>query len=203
MYRSVDSLGMWNIQTFETNRHFYWMESWVSGEFEYSYKSLKSKFSLILFVYNLMIGCSKENGANYPKKYGGENGKMLASEASSSIGLGRGKEWRSFRHPLTSSDYRSARFARRLFFPRKPIFSSFSLVPGYTTTSLWVVFSLSTLYFKTADLSLTTGIKQWKRNVVLGWVSVCGEGRNTSSSENACASVLVQTLIIGQNRLGK
>ena len=126
MYHSVDSLGMWNIQTFETNWHFCWMEPWVSAGFEYSYKSLKSKFSLILFVYNLMIGCSKENGANYPKKYGREKGKMLASEASSSVGLGRGKERRSLRHPLTSSDYRSARFDRSpTFFPAHANFFSF------------------------------------------------------------------------------
>ena len=31
-------------------------------KFEYRYESLKSKFSVILFVYNLMIGCSKNNG---------------------------------------------------------------------------------------------------------------------------------------------
>ena len=61
------------------------MESWVSGEFEYSYKSLKSKFSLILFVYNLMIGCSKENGANYPKKYGGENGKCWPAKRARAL----------------------------------------------------------------------------------------------------------------------
>ena len=38
----------------------------------------------------------------------------------------------------------------------------------YTTTSLGVVFSLSTLYFKTVDWSLTTRIKQWERNVLFG-----------------------------------
>ena len=46
----------------------------------------------------------------------------------------------------------------------------------------WVVFSLSTLYFKTVDWSLTTPIKHWERNVVLGWAGVCGEERNTSST---------------------
>ena len=56
----------------------------------------------------------------------------------------------------------------------------------YTIPSLWVVFSLSTLYLKTVDWSLTTRIKQRERNVVLGWAGVCGEGRNTSSPKNAC-----------------
>ena len=32
------------------------------------YESLKSKFSFILFAYNLMIGCSKKNRENYPGK---------------------------------------------------------------------------------------------------------------------------------------
>ena len=48
-----------------------WVPSWVgmfkarltqprvSTKFEFRYESLKSKFSLILFVYNLMIGYSK------------------------------------------------------------------------------------------------------------------------------------------------
>ena len=49
-----------------------------------------------------------------------------------------------------------------------------------------LVFSLSRLYFKTADWSLTTWIKQWKRSVVLGWAGVCGEIQNTSSPKNAC-----------------
>ena len=47
------------------------------------------------------------------------------------------------------------------------------------------MFSLSTLYFKTVDWSLTTQIKQWERNVVFG-AGVCGEGRKTSSPKNAC-----------------
>ena len=33
------------------------------------YESLKSKFSLILFVYNLMIGYFKKNRENYPRDY--------------------------------------------------------------------------------------------------------------------------------------
>ena len=38
---------------------------------------------------------------------------------------------------LTSSNYRSARFPRRRFFFRaRQVFSPFSIVPGYTTTSL-------------------------------------------------------------------
>ena len=56
----------------------------------------------------------------------------------------------------------------------------------YTSTSLWVVLCLSTLYVKTVDWSLTTRIKHWERNVVLGWAGDCGEGRNTSSPKNAC-----------------
>ena len=38
----------------------------------------------------------------------------------------------------------------------------------------------------TVDWSLNTQIKQWERNVVLGWAGVCGEGRNTSSPKSAC-----------------
>ena len=56
----------------------------------------------------------------------------------------------------------------------------------YTITSSWVAFSVLTLYFKTVDWSLTTWIKQRKRNVVLSWAGVCGEGRNTSFPKNAC-----------------
>ena len=37
------------------------------------------------------------------------------------------------------------------------------------------------LYFETVDWSLTTQIRQWEKNVVLGRAGVCGEGRNTSS----------------------
>ena len=57
----------------------------------------------------------------------------------------------------------------------------------YTATRLWVMFSLSTLYFITFDWSLTTRIKQCARNinVVLGWAGICGEGRNTSSPKKA------------------
>ena len=56
----------------------------------------------------------------------------------------------------------------------------------YTFTNLWVVFSLSTLYFKTVDWSLTTQIKQWESNVVLVWAGICREGWNTSSPKSAC-----------------
>ena len=56
----------------------------------------------------------------------------------------------------------------------------------FTITSLWVMFSLSTLYLKTVDWSLTTRMQQWERNVVLCWAGVCGEGRNTSSPKNDC-----------------
>ena len=48
------------------------------------------------------------------------------------------------------------------------------------------MFSLSTLYLKTVDWSLTTRMQQWEGNVVLCWAGVCGEGRNTSAPKNAC-----------------
>ena len=41
----------------------------VSSKFEFRCESLKSNFSLILFVNNLMIGYSKKNGENCPRKY--------------------------------------------------------------------------------------------------------------------------------------
>ena len=40
----------------------------VSAKFEFRYKSLKSKFSLILLAYNLMIGYFKKNRENYPRE---------------------------------------------------------------------------------------------------------------------------------------
>ena len=40
----------------------------VSAKFELRYESLKNKFSLILFAYNLMIGYSKKNIENYPRE---------------------------------------------------------------------------------------------------------------------------------------
>ena len=40
----------------------------VSAKFEFKYKGLKSKLSLIHFVYTLMIGSSKKNRENYPRK---------------------------------------------------------------------------------------------------------------------------------------
>ena len=40
----------------------------VRAKFEFRFESLKSKFSFILFTYNLMIGCSKKNRENYPGK---------------------------------------------------------------------------------------------------------------------------------------
>ena len=39
----------------------------VSSKFEFRYESLKSKFSLIIFVNNLMIGYSKKNRENCPR----------------------------------------------------------------------------------------------------------------------------------------
>ena len=41
-------------------------QGWV--KFEFSYESLKGKFSLILFVNNVMTGRSKRNRENYPIK---------------------------------------------------------------------------------------------------------------------------------------
>ena len=41
----------------------------VSAKFELRYESLKSKFSLIHFAYNLMIGYSKKNRENYPRDF--------------------------------------------------------------------------------------------------------------------------------------
>ena len=40
----------------------------VSAKFELKYESSKSKFSLILFAYNLMIGYSKKNKENLSEK---------------------------------------------------------------------------------------------------------------------------------------
>ena len=47
--------------------HLLWTP-WVSAKFELRYESLKNKFSLILFAYNLMIGYSKKNIENYPRE---------------------------------------------------------------------------------------------------------------------------------------
>ena len=50
-------------------RHLGWVvRSWVCAKFELRYESLKSKFSLTLFAYNLMIGYSKKNRENYPER---------------------------------------------------------------------------------------------------------------------------------------
>ena len=46
---------------------------------------------------------------------------------------------------------------------------------------VFVLFSLSTLYFTTFDWSLTMQMKQWEKNVVFGWAGVCGEGWKTSA----------------------
>ena len=40
----------------------------VSAKFDFIYESLRSKFSCILFAYNLMIGCSKKKRENDPGK---------------------------------------------------------------------------------------------------------------------------------------
>ena len=39
---------------------------------------------------------------------------------------------------------------------------------------------------QTVDWSLTTQIKQWESNVVVGRAGICGEGHNMSSRKNAC-----------------
>ena len=56
----------------------------------------------------------------------------------------------------------------------------------YTITSVWLLLSLSTLYFKTVHWSHTMSIKQWERNVVPGWAGACREGRNTSCPNSDC-----------------
>ena len=45
---------------------------------------------------------------------------------------------------------------------------------------------LTCLACQTVDWSLTIRIKQWERNVVLGWAGICGEGQNMSSPKNSC-----------------
>ena len=44
------------------------VQSWVSTRFEFRFESLKSISVLILFVYKLMIGSSKNSRENYPRK---------------------------------------------------------------------------------------------------------------------------------------
>ena len=56
----------------------------------------------------------------------------------------------------------------------------------YTVTSVWLLFSLSTLYFKTVHWSHTMWIKQRERNVVPGWAGACREERNTSRPNSDC-----------------
>ena len=56
---------------------------------------------------------------------------------------------------------------------------------------VFVLFSLSTLYFTTVDLSLITQMKQWERNVVFRWAGVCREGWKKSFPKNACVSSLL------------
>ena len=42
--------------------------TWFSAKFEFRFESFKSKFTLILSVSKLMIGCSKNKRENYPRK---------------------------------------------------------------------------------------------------------------------------------------
>ena len=53
------------------------VQSWVSAKFELRYESLKSKFSLILFAYNLMIVYSKKNRENYLRECFWQNDKAF------------------------------------------------------------------------------------------------------------------------------
>ena len=62
---------------FVTGTHLYiWAElfkarlrkPWVSARFEFRFESSKNISVLILFVYELMIGSSKNNKENYPRK---------------------------------------------------------------------------------------------------------------------------------------
>ena len=43
-------------------------DRYISSKFEFRYESLQIKFSVILFVYNLMIAFSKKSRGNYPGK---------------------------------------------------------------------------------------------------------------------------------------
>ena len=45
-----------------------WVKPKASARFEFRFESLKSISVLILFVYKLMIGSSKNNRENYPRK---------------------------------------------------------------------------------------------------------------------------------------
>ena len=45
------------------------VQSWVSARFEFRFESLTSISVLILFVYKLMIGSSKNDRENYPRKW--------------------------------------------------------------------------------------------------------------------------------------
>ena len=71
--QSRDWSAVWDIKKRScyliTTKSPYYFVRGVRAKFEFRYwKSLKSKFSLILFAYNLMIGWSKQNIENYPSK---------------------------------------------------------------------------------------------------------------------------------------
>ena len=59
----------------------------VSSKFEFRYESLKSKFSLILFVNNLMIGYSKRNRENCPRNAFDEKKKRPGFKFNSGLAL--------------------------------------------------------------------------------------------------------------------
>ena len=69
------------------------------------------------------------------------------------------------------------------------------VTPGsrfYTTKSLWVVVSLSTIYFKTVAWSLTRQTNNHlERNVVFNWAGVCGEWQNRSTPKNAIFTLIL------------
>ena len=52
-------------------------------------KAEKSKFSLILFVYNLTIGCAKKNRENYPTELFGTNKKETRIKIKPWVGANR------------------------------------------------------------------------------------------------------------------
>ena len=106
------------------------------------------------------------------------------------------KHWESFITPnkcytqsgksKTWSDFRTLHALHNLSKGKTRSKMGNSRVTFLHFTSSWVMFSLSTLYFKTVDWSLTTQIKQRESNVVLVWAGICGEGWNMSSPKNAC-----------------
>ena len=76
--KSKQSLALFQLFETQTNRVLsIWAESFeaglrqprVSARFEFRFESLKSLSLDFLFVYKLMIGSSKNNRENYPRKW--------------------------------------------------------------------------------------------------------------------------------------